>query len=98
MSDLKALGCKWPECTCKVPDYALSEHNRKEYCALAEMHVTDPSHGGKVTCYKCNGFILVKEAQSYLDHQHKDEFPSVWFHRKCFNIYEHYYGLDKPID
>lgn len=25
-------GCGWPECTCKVPDYAFSGHVRVDYC------------------------------------------------------------------
>lgn len=24
--------CKWPECECKVPDFAWSAHNRVNYC------------------------------------------------------------------
>jgi hypothetical protein len=62
------------------------------------IHVTDPAHGGKVTCYKCNGFIQQKDAVPYRDRQHKDDFPNTWFHKDCYNRYEHYYGLDKPID
>jgi hypothetical protein len=63
-----------------------------------DLHVTDPSHGGKVTCHKCNGFILHRDWVPYWDHQHKDEFPKEHFHKDCYNRYEHYYGLDKPID
>jgi hypothetical protein len=63
------------------------------------FHVTDPTHGGKVTCYKCGGFILERDHQGYwADHQSKDEFPMDSFHKDCYNPYEHYYGLDKPID
>ena len=61
-------------------------------------HITNPTHGGKVTCHKCNGFIVEGDGEGYWDHQHRDEFPHVWFHKDCFNRYEHYYGLDKPID
>lgn len=61
-------------------------------------HVTDPAHGGKVTCHKCNGFIIAAEHEGYSDHQHKDEFPKYHFHKNCYNPYEHYYGIDKPID
>ncbi len=60
--------------------------------------ITNPAHGGKVTCHKCGQFILEGDGEGYLDHQHKDEFPKVWFHKACYNRYEHYYGLDKPID
>lgn len=62
------------------------------------MYLTDPTHGGKVTCHKCRGFIVDGEGTGYLDHQHRNEFPRVWFHAVCYNPYEHYYGLDKPID
>jgi hypothetical protein len=54
-------------------------------------YVTDPSHGGKVTCHTCNRFIIEGEGFGFLDHQHRDEFPKAWFHNKCFNQYEHYY-------
>lgn len=53
-------------------------------------HVTNPAHGGKVTCYKCGDWIYENE-----DHV---IFEEVYFHEKCFNRYEHYYGLDKPLD
>ena len=29
---LQDIGCKWPDCKCDVPDYAWSEHNRRQYC------------------------------------------------------------------
>lgn len=61
-------------------------------------YLTHPAHGGKVTCHKCEGFIKIGEEMGYLDHQHREDFPSVHFHKLCFNSYEHYYGLDKPID
>lgn len=60
-------------------------------------YITD-YHGGKVTCHKCNGFIEKKDHIPYWDHQHRGEYPNTHFHKKCFNHYEHYYGLDKPID
>ena len=62
------------------------------------FYVTDPSHGGKVTCHKCGGFIAEGNEIGYLDHQHRNEFPAVHFHKHCYNQYDHYYGLDKPID
>lgn len=61
-------------------------------------HITNPSHGGKVTCHTCSGFIIEGKGTGYLDHQHPKDFPSVWFHTECYNPYEHYYGIDKPID
>jgi len=63
-----------------------------------EAHVTDPSHGGKVTCHKCGSFIQRKDWVPYRDRQHKTEFANYHFHRACYNDYEHYYGIDKPID
>lgn len=62
------------------------------------FYVTNPAHGGKVTCYKCEGFIAEGNDVPYWDRQHKDEFPNVHFHKRCFNQYEHYYGLNKSID
>lgn len=35
MLSLYDIGCRWPECTCKVPDFAFSEHNRIQYCLSA---------------------------------------------------------------
>jgi len=61
-------------------------------------YITNPVHGGKVTCHKCNGFIKEGDGEGFLDHQHRNDFPNVWFHKSCFNQYEHYYGLDKPLD
>lgn len=55
--------------------------------------VTD---GGKVYCHKCGSFI-----DESSDHLYMTEPPSeyrTYFHEACFNGYEHYYGLDKPID
>lgn len=34
---LQDLGCSWPECNCKVPDYAFSEHNRRKYCEVLKI-------------------------------------------------------------
>jgi len=52
---------------------------------LAEMHITDPAHGGKVICYKCNGFIMQKDHLGFWDHQHRDEFPKIHFHKECYD-------------
>ena len=65
---------------------------------MQDAHVTDPSHGGKVTCHKCGGFISYRFWEPYWVNQHKTEFPKAHFHRACYNPYEHYYGLDKPLD
>lgn len=51
---------------------------------------TNPEHGGKIGCHKCSAWIY--SDQKYLEHER------VFFHEDCFNKYEHYYGLDKPID
>lgn len=62
------------------------------------MYITNPAHGGKVTCHKCGGFIEEGDDVPYMDHQHIDEFPRAHFHKRCYSRYEHYYGLDKPLD
>jgi hypothetical protein len=62
-----------------------------------DMYVTDPAHGGKVTCHKCGGFIDEVDVETLIDTS-KDQPPLAYFHKKCFNRYEHYYGLDKPLD
>lgn len=56
-------------------------------------YMTNPNHGGKITCHKCVGFFVEGEEVKTLRLT-----PGVFFHEKCFNPYEHYYGLDKPID
>lgn len=60
--------------------------------------VTNPSHGGKVTCHECGTFIEEGQEMGYRDHQHKDEFPKYHFHKQCYNPWAHYYGIDKAID
>lgn len=95
----------WQRCK----DFILSEKGQEivdvldgpdQECYPIEVahHVTDPSHGGKVTCHKCNGFIIAAEHVGFLDHQHRGDFPRAHFHKYCYNEYEHYYGLDRPID
>lgn len=69
-----------------------------EFTGIIQSYVCNPTHGGKVTCHKCNGFIFECDAVPYLDHQHLNEFPKAHFHKDCYNPYEHYYGLDKPLD
>jgi hypothetical protein len=62
-------------------------------------YVSDPSHGGKVTCHKCNGFIQEKDLFTFGPPAELDFGSTSWyFHKDCFNPYEHYYGLDRPID
>lgn len=61
-----------------------------------DMHVTNPAHGGKVTCHTCGGFI--EEGDEILYRYPLRSGPDTYFHQKCYNTYEHYYGLDKPID
>lgn len=65
---------------------------------MEKPFITNPAHGGKIVCHKCVGFIKEDEAVPYRDHQHRNDFPNTWFHHRCYNPYEHYYGLDKPID
>jgi len=83
------MACDYPRCECM---------NDPGECLFGMMQVNNPSHGGKVTCYKCNGFNQQKDLVPYWDHQHKTEFPKEHFHKECYNPYQHYYGLDKPID
>lgn len=65
---------------------------------MATTFITDHRHGGKVTCHKCNGFIEEGTGGLYKNHPNDEIFPATWFHHECFNRYEHYYGLDKPLD
>lgn len=58
---------------------------------MEKPYITDPIHGGKITCHKCCGFIT--EMYPYVVYS-----PGVYFHYDHYNGYEHYYGLDKPID
>lgn len=60
-----------------------------------ERFVTNPMHGGKVTCHKCGGFI---EEGDELTFPEGNALHGHWWHEHCYNTYEHYYGLDKPID
>lgn len=53
------------------------------------MFITNEMHGGKITCHKCNEFIGSQDYRTVY---------GVHFHNGCYNGYEHYYGLDKPID
>lgn len=75
------------------------EHCQFPKCDCDRWVKTNPNHGGKIDCHKCGGWIYEDEGEvGFWNHQHRDEFPHVWFHKDCFNRYEHYYGLDKPID
>lgn len=67
---------------------------------LKGMYVTNPAHGGKVGCHKCHLFIEEGDCVVYGEYDviEAGGEPVAWFHKKCFNRYEHYYGLDKPID
>lgn len=64
---------------------------------MDKSYITNPQHGGKVTCHKCNGFILEGDEKVYWENGDPDTIVA-WFHKDCWNPYEHYYGLDKPID
>ena len=57
----------------------------------------NPVHGGKVTCHKCGGFIDEDDLLVYKKTT-GDNLSVAFFHKDCYNRYEHYYGLDKPID
>lgn len=63
-------------------------------------YITNPVHGGKVTCHTCGGFIKEGDCTVYGDYETIEGggAPIAWFHTEHFNRYEHYYGLDKPID
>jgi hypothetical protein len=55
--------------------------------------VTNPAHGGKIDCHKCGRWIYDNEKCLEYDGN-----SGTFFHVECYNRYEHYYGLDKPID
>jgi len=57
--------------------------------------VSNPAHGGKVDCHKCSEWIYYE--QKHVIYPVSPGYD-VYFHDACFNPYEHYYGLDKPID
>ncbi len=63
---------------------------------MDKSYITNPAHGGKVTCHKCNGFIKEGEEVEWVNIPPLNHL--VYFHKECLNKYEHYYGLDKPID
>ena len=50
-------------------------------------------------CHKCKREINLEEDNEieFVDVLNLKANP-VFFHEECFNRYEHYYGLDKPID
>lgn len=76
---------------------ANAAYTAKMYPDNGDFYVTGPQHGGKVTCYKCNGFIVEKDDEPYWEYPDKKKILAH-FHKDCYNPYEHYYGLDKPID
>lgn len=96
--------CQYPKCDCdrtvkwEVIEDIMDVLDGPEQECYPLVYVTDPAHGGKVTCHKCNGFIAEDDDLGYMDHQHTNEFPLIHFHKKCYNGYEHYYGLDRGID
>ncbi len=63
-------------------------------------YITNPNHGGKVTCHKCQAFIEQGNCVDYNRFNDKGQVVEVlaYFHTQCYNRYEHYYGLDKPLD
>lgn len=60
-----------------------------------QSYITNPVHGGKVTCRKCSCFISEGTGGKSMD---TDNGHWVWFCEEHWNRYEHYYDLDKPID
>lgn len=76
----------------------MSSLGKKLIAGAQQDYITNPVHGGKVTCHKCNGFIPEGDDVGYWSFQHRDEYPAAHFHKNCYNEYEHYYGLDKPLD
>ena len=58
--------------------------------------VTNPAHGGKVTCDNrgCNSFIDENDHYWIVE----VDGANYYLHNKCYNTYEHYYGFRKPID
>ena len=94
----------------RLPEYCAT-HSLKEFMEMVDAfdgpdqeaipmsaYITDPAHGGKVTCHKCNGFITEDQHKEHRDDPNTDEFPKHHFHKRCFNLYKHYYGLDRSID
>lgn len=63
------------------------------YDSLAQF-ITDPTHGGKVVCRVCNGFIDTRHKYIKRDdtYEHLDSQGP-----EC-NRYNNYYGPGKPID
>jgi hypothetical protein len=57
------------------------------------MYATDVVHGGKITCHKCGEFLKELDEKPWFEYDN-----GVYFHTECFSKYDHYYGLDKPID
>lgn len=62
---------------------------------MASPYITNPMHGGKISCHKCTGFFM--EGKDVPMTPITDR-PDIFFHEGCYAYYEHYYGLDKPID
>lgn len=63
---------------------------------MDKPYITDQVTRENVLCHKCGLFIIAGEGHRYPESDFlKDD---VWFHVNCYNRYEHYYGLDKPID
>lgn len=53
---------------------------------------------GPHTCHKCKLLIEDGDGKEFINYPNDEPFLATWFHDKCFNRYEHYYGLDKPVD
>lgn len=62
---------------------------------MAGCYVTDPQHGGKVTCRVCGEFIDMGYEHTFHEQEHDQ---TLFWCADHFNRYEHYYGLDRRID
>lgn len=68
-------------------------HPTHMYLTRHPMYVTNPNHGGKITCELCNGFIDGRFRYKKIGdrYQHLEE-------NEACNPYLNYYGPGKPID
>ncbi len=55
------LGCRFPECTCKVPDWAFSQNVRKSYCTVF-IRTLSPNKGKDMNEHTDPAFAPVDEA------------------------------------
>lgn len=70
------------------------ERERERMRDENDLHA-DPITEETGLCHKCLKPII--EAERLIFHP-EDALDGAQFHKSCFNPYEHYYGLDRPID